>query len=102
MLAACGAEPGREPARAGVPAGAKTYSLRGTVVAVDTTGRSLTVNHGEIPGFMPAMTMNFPVLDPTLLERLSPGERIAAEVVVAGDVYWLEKIAPDSPAEGAK
>jgi protein SCO1/2 len=51
LAAACGPAP---PESDG-----KSYSLRGTVVAVDAANRKITIDHEEIPGFMPAMTMPF-------------------------------------------
>ena len=54
----------------------------------------LTVDGDYIPGFMPAMTMPYPVKDLQGLEQVEPGDRITADVVVeTKDSYWLEHIA---------
>ncbi len=39
----------------------KRYALKGRVVAVDRDKKKATVKHEEIPGFMAAMTMPFPI-----------------------------------------
>ncbi len=40
-------------------AGAKHYKMSGVVKAVDAKGHALTIQHGDIPGFMGAMTMSY-------------------------------------------
>ena len=74
---------------------AKRYPLKGVVIAVDVAGRKVTVQHEEIPDFMSAMTMPFPVRDdPKVIEFLRPGDRIEARLVVDGDgsTYFLEEV----------
>jgi len=72
----------------------KTYPLQGEVRAKDLTTNEVTVNHGDIPGFMPAMTMPYKVKNTAMLQELQPGDKIAAEVVVSkdGNDYWLEDV----------
>ncbi len=71
---------------------AKRYSLKGTVVAVDKAKKKATVKHEEIPGYMDAMTMDFPVREDWVWEDLNPGADIFADLVVDADNFWLEKI----------
>ena len=72
---------------------AKRYPLKGVVTAVDAAGRRITVQHEEIPGFMSAMTMPFPIRDdPKVIEFLRPGDRIEARLVVDGSNYFLEEV----------
>ena len=54
----------------------------------------ITVNHGDIPGFMPAMAMPYRVKDPAVIQELQPGDKIAAEAFVSkdGNDYWLEDV----------
>jgi protein SCO1/2 len=72
----------------------KRYNLRGQVVAKDAAANEITVQHDEIPGFMAAMTMPYKVKDPATVQEVEPGDKIAAEVVVANDGsdYWLEDV----------
>jgi len=54
-----------------------THDLRGEVVGINLTRRTLMVHHEEIPGYMPAMTMEFntPGVDPATFHE---GQRITA------------------------
>ena len=72
----------------------KTYPLQGEVRGKDLTTNEVTVNHGDIPGFMPAMTMPYKVNNRAMLQELQPGDKIAAEIVVSqdGNNYWLEDV----------
>lgn len=105
FVSSCG-EPAAENT-AGENKNIKRYDLRGTVVAVDKAAKKAEIDHEEIPGFMPRMTMPFPVKEDWVWEDLKPGVQIHATLVVdntATDPYWLEKVAivaaanPDSPA----
>ena len=95
LLAGCrhGASPDAGP-------DAKRYELKGTVVSVDERGETVTVAHGEIPGYMDAMTMPFKPKDHWVLEQAKPGNRIQATLVVDGLRSWLEDVVlvEDSPA----
>jgi Cu/Ag efflux protein CusF len=71
---------------------AKRYPLTGTVVSVDLAASTVTVKHSEIPGYMKAMTMTFPVKDKAVLRSLSPGDEITADLVVSRPEYRLENI----------
>jgi protein SCO1 len=78
---------------AAASAHAKRYSLRGIVRGVDREKREITVEHEDVPGFMEAMTMSFPVHDdPQLFEIIKEGDRVEAKLVVDRDDYWLEEI----------
>ena len=46
----------------------------------------ITVNHEEIPGFMPAMTMPYKVKDPAVVEEVEPGDKIAAGIFLQSSV----------------
>ncbi len=74
----------------------KRYDLKGKVVSVDKAARSAKIEHENIPGLMPAMTMDFPIHENWVWDDLVPGVEILAQLVVdsaAKDPYWLEKIA---------
>jgi protein SCO1/2 len=70
----------------------KHFKLAGTVKSVDAKGHSLLVQHGDIPGFMPAMTMPYDVAKNESLDKLAAGDQITADVVVTGDESHLEHI----------
>jgi protein SCO1/2 len=60
----------------------KKYALTGQVLAINAERQELTVKHDDIPGFMPAMTMTYPVFPTAQLEGRTPGELIAATLEV--------------------
>ena len=60
----------------------KPILFSGKIQSIDLRHRTVAVTHGEIPGFMPAMTMDYPVDEPSTLARLSPGDEIEATVYV--------------------
>ena len=72
----------------------KRYPMRGEVVAKSVATGEITVKHGDIPGFMMAMTMPYRVKNSGLVQEVQPGDKIAAEVVVGSDRsdYWLEDV----------
>jgi protein SCO1/2 len=55
---------------------ARRVEARGVVEAVDPALRQVVINHEDIPGVMPAMSMSFDVGDASLLEGLEPGQTI--------------------------
>ena len=71
---------------------AKRYQLKGKVVSVDKRAHMLNVDGEEIPGFMSAMAMPYPVKPTSELDKLSAGDAITADVVVQDDNSWIENI----------
>lgn len=53
------------------------------MLAVDVAHQQLTIKHGDIPGFMPGMTMSYAVATPALMAGRSPGETIRATLAVS-------------------
>lgn len=68
----------------------KQYTFHGKVEAVDKSAKSLRVNGEKVEGWMGAMTMNYKVDDPSILDKLKPGDQIMA-TVYEGD-YSLHKV----------
>ena len=62
----------------------KPIRFAGHVESVDAAGKTVTIIHGDIPGFMAAMTMGYGVDDDAVLKKLKPGDDIVA-TVYAGD-----------------
>jgi protein SCO1/2 len=91
LLAGC-ARKADEPAE---NPGEKHYPLRGEVLSIDRAHGLLTISHEAIPGYMPAMVMEFPVSAGDLAVA-RPHERIRADLVLdAAGAARLEKIWPD-------
>jgi Cu/Ag efflux protein CusF len=67
-VAACGAS------------GPQASKSHGVVKAVDASARTITLDHHDIPGIMPAMTMTFEVAPDVSLEGIAPGAQVDFEV----------------------
>ena len=69
----------RDPQKVTGPAAAvqtTTYQGVGVVKATDVKRPSIEIDHQEIKGLMPAMTMEFYVKDKSLLDGCKAGDRI--------------------------
>ncbi len=71
---------------------AKHYAVSGEVISVDVPTERIMLKHGDIPGFMPAMTMDYKVADAKQMAELKPGDVISADLVVSENIGHLEKI----------
>jgi protein SCO1/2 len=67
----------------------RKYEVRGQILSVDPQRREVLVDHEDIEGFMPAMTMPYSVKDPALLEGKAPGDLITATLVVEETSAYL-------------
>lgn len=92
-LGACSSQPAQNGSQAeSAAAGPERHALHGTVISVDREGNSLVVDHDEIPDFMGAMAMPYPVRDGGELESLEAGDEVNAQVVVDDSGMYLENI----------
>lgn len=104
LLAAC--QKSQTQPQQNAPAEAKRYNMKGKVVSVDKAKKKAEIAHDDIPGFMDAMTMSFPIRADWVWEDLTPGAEVRAELVVddAKGEYWLENVGiiaapnPNQPA----
>jgi protein SCO1/2 len=62
----------------------------------------MNVDGDAIPGFMAAMTMPYQVKDSSVLEKLSVGDQIKADIVVGNDEAHLENIVVTGKAPSPK
>jgi Cu/Ag efflux protein CusF len=93
-LAGCGA--GGEAPRSSPPA-ETFYAIRGLVKGVAADRRSVTIDHEEIPGFMPRMEMEYVVTDPALLDGIEPGAQVEGTLRMRGrglSIVRLQKRRP--------
>ncbi len=70
----------------------KRYHLEGTAVSIDRQQKRIVVDGKDIPGFMAAMTMPYPVADDQTLDRVKPGDQITADVVAGGKDMHLDNV----------
>ena len=63
------------------------YEVEGVVQDIDAEHRQALIDHDEVPGVMPAMTMSFDVPDETVFAKLAPGQRIAFTLEIRDRVF---------------
>lgn len=90
-----------KPAASATP-GAKTYAVRGEVVALDPANHTATLKHERIDGWMEAMTMEFPVKDAAQYAKLAVGDRVNATLYVTDLEYYLANVEVTGKAAPAK
>ena len=54
----------------------RSVTGQGTIIAVRPEKQQVVLEHGEIKGFMAAMTMGYRIDPPSLLGRVKPGDRV--------------------------
>ena len=74
------------------PRNEKRYSIEGKIIAVNKTDRTATINHKDIQGYMPGMTMEFKIKNDADLEIMKPGDQITGTLVVDDTSSWVEII----------
>lgn len=65
------------------------YDARGRVVGFGNDGRTVFIEHEEIDGFMPAMTMPFKTLDTGSVTPLAVGDAVGFTLHVTADSSWI-------------
>ena len=77
------AMPAEQPGQQSAQTEQKTVVAEGKVVATVPNASQIVVEHGEIKGFMEAMTMGYRVDPPSLLEGLNFGDKVRFTIDVA-------------------
>jgi len=83
LLTACGSSK---------PVSSREYPLEGEVLRIKADRTEITIKHGDIKGFMPAMTMPFPIKNPALLDGLAAGDLVKATLVVTDEESFLSTL----------
>lgn len=78
----------------------QTFQVRGVVHEVSPAHGHAIVEHEEIPGFMPAMTMNFDVPNPAVLGRMAAGQEVAFTLEVRSRSFRITEVRVLGQAEG--
>jgi len=77
------------------PGGTKQAAATGTVTAVNTAGRKITLDHGPIADInWPAMKMEFPVAPSVDLSKVKAGDRVRFTLSGSGSSYTVQSISP--------
>jgi protein SCO1/2 len=77
---------------ASVQTNQEIHAAAGVVVEVNPSDKKVTIKHGDIPGYMQAMTMPFDVKDTNELNGLEPGDPVSFRIVVANNYGWVDQI----------
>lgn len=71
---------------------AQTYVVQGLLRSINFADRSITVEHEDIPKFMPSMTMPFDVKTMAEVEPLKAGDAIEFTLIVTDETSWIEGV----------
>ncbi len=70
----------------------KTFLVNGVLRKIDLAERSATIQHDEIPGYMPPMTMPFTVKVTNELAEVQPGDPVVFRLNVTENDSWIDKL----------
>jgi protein SCO1/2 len=91
LVIVAGCKPKSAAPVAGEPS-ASAYAARGVLRQISADRRTATIQHEAIPGYMAAMTMDFPVKETNELNDLAPGDEITFKLVVRENDDWIEDV----------
>jgi len=77
---------------ASVAIAGKQGSGEGTVDKVNKKTEKITITHGQLGGLMGPMTMDFSVLDPSMLSDVSAGDKIKFTVEESSGNYVVTDV----------
>lgn len=84
------------------PANSKVYHLHGKVISIDQANSSLMIDGDNVPGFMAAMTMPYPVHSKDELTKVGAGDEITADIIVPDDASaYIQNIVVVKKGTGA-
>jgi Uncharacterized conserved protein len=70
----------------------QTYRSAGIVRSVDPDSGNVTIDHEDIPGYMPAMEMTLPVADRQTLDGIKTGDRVEFDLLREGSQLTLTRV----------
>lgn len=75
----------------------ETYTVRGILRGINFADQSVTVEHEEVPDYMPAMTMPFDVKSMAEVQPLKVGDGMEFRLVVTDKDSWIEDVKKIDP-----
>ena len=91
VLAGCDSKK-KLPAPVAATPAAKAYDVRGVIQEFAMNGRTATIKHEPISGYMAAMTMDFSVKNTNEFAGLAPNDEITFKLMVTGTDDWIEGV----------
>ncbi len=79
-------------ATAGHSTNVQIYLVKGVVKELKADGKTVVIQHEEVPNYMPAMTMPFEVKDPKALAGLGAGDEVSFRMLVTENEGWIDRI----------
>ena len=83
---------GRQDAASSPERVVSEYDAQGRLVRILENSRLLQIQHGDIEGFMPAMTMPFEYRADSILNAVSVGDSVHFRVASDGIDNWVIRI----------
>lgn len=90
IVGGCGRNPVPTPAVG--PEAGRSYDTRGVVRNVAPDRRKAVIRHEEIPGYMPKMTMELNIYEPTELEGIAAGDEITFRLHANAETHWIDSV----------
>lgn len=98
MLAAACSKPAPVPQKTTSNDGRRVYEVRGIVRGAITGANTVSIEHEDIPGFMPSMTMPFEFKERREINGINTGDAVRFNLVVTDNASWIEQVKKISPA----
>ena len=70
----------------------QSFQVKGIVKKLKPDGKTVVIQHEEVPHYMPAMTMPFEVRNTNELRGLQAGDTIRFQMVVTDNDAWIEHV----------
>ncbi|MDB6022103.1 MAG: Electron transport protein SCO1/SenC [Pedosphaera sp.] len=78
------------------------FQVKGVVKELNPDGKTVVIQHEEVPHYMPAMTMPFEVKNTNELRGLQPGDAISFQLIVTDSDGWIDHITKSSSSRPAE
>lgn len=102
VCVSCGDKHAGPPVQAGTTVtNLHTYQVKGVIKKLPPDGKTVVIQHEEIPDYMSAMTMPFRVKDTNVLRGLQPGDAVSFRLRVTDDEGWIDAITRVAGADAA-
>ena len=86
--------------RSAADTAAKHYPFSGKVLSLNAKDHTASIDGAAVPGYMDAMTMDYPIKSPGDFAKLHTGDKITATIDVSSDgAYSLSNIKIQAPAK---
>ncbi len=70
----------------------RSYEGRGKVIRLIAGSTFIEINHEDIPGYMSAMSMLFPVADASMIHGITPDDSVRFQISGSGEILQISRI----------